>query len=118
MGVKATAYRLKANKTKLYAFAKQYYPNIEPMKKTEFIKYGRSRDYALDFWDGEHYHHIFLSVLAGKARLGDEWTDYDDNDEPVNHWHCHTIGLDELQKFGFVEEMPKSNPNLSNRGTR
>lgn len=39
MGVKATAYRLKANKTKLYAFAKQYYPNIEPMKKTEFIKY-------------------------------------------------------------------------------
>lgn len=105
MGEKATAYRLKANKTKLYAFAKQYYPNIEPMKKTEFIKYDRSRDYALDFWDGEHYHHIFLSVCAGKAHIGDKWTDYDENDEQVERWQCRTIELDELQKFGLVEKV-------------
>lgn len=32
-------YRLTANKTKLYALAKRIYPNIEPMKNTDFIKY-------------------------------------------------------------------------------
>lgn len=28
-----TAYRLNANKSKLYALAKKYYPEIEPMRK-------------------------------------------------------------------------------------
>lgn len=105
MKEKATAYRLKASKTKLYALAKRYYPNIEPMKKTEFIKYYRTRDYALDFWSGEQRHHLFLSVCAGQARLGDRRSEYNENGERVERWECHAIGLDELQKFELVEEV-------------
>lgn len=80
-----TAYRLNVSKTKLYRLAKQYYPEIGPMKAATFIKYPRSRDYALDFKAGEHYHHLFLSVCGGQkgqparpfintanARKGDE----------------------------------------------
>lgn len=37
-----TAYRLNVNKTKLYRLAKQYYPEIGPMKAAAF----RTRPYA------------------------------------------------------------------------
>ena len=84
-------YRLTANKTKLYALAKRIYPNIEPMKNTDFIKYYRVRDYALEFWSGEHFHHLFLSVCGGKARLADRWSTYDENDERTEHWECRAM---------------------------
>ena len=100
-----TAYRLTANKTKLYALAKRLYPCIEPMKNTEFIKYYRARDYALEFWSGSNFHHLFLSVCGGKARLADRWSDYDENDERVEHWECRAIELDELREFGLVGEV-------------
>ena len=47
-------YRLNANKTKFYKLAKKNYPEIGPMKSTRFVKYPRSRDYALDFKIGEY----------------------------------------------------------------
>ena len=65
-----TVYRLNVNKTKFYKLAKDRYPEIGPMKAAEFVKYPRSRDYALDFTVGEYHHHLFLSVVGGKAR----WT--------------------------------------------
>ena len=70
-----TAYRLNVNKTKFYRLAKEKYPEIGPMKAAAFIKYPRSRDYALDFKAGEHYHHLFLSVCGGQARLGEDHKD-------------------------------------------
>ena len=100
-----TAYRLNVNKTKLYRLAKQYYPEIGPMKAAAFIKYPRSRDYALDFKVGEWYHHLFLSVCGGKARLGDEWLAYDDEGERVSRWECHSLTLDELRALDMVEEV-------------
>lgn len=87
-GTTRTAYRIKANKTKLYALARSIYPTIETMKNTEFVKYFRSRDYALDFWSGSHFHHLFLSVCGGKARLGDRWTETDERGETVERWEC------------------------------
>lgn len=104
-GTTRTAYRLKANKTKLYALARSIYPTIETMKNTEFVKYFRSRDYALDFWSGSHFHHLFLSICGGKARLGDRWTETDERGETVERWECRPIELDELREFGLVEEV-------------
>lgn len=98
-----TAYRLNANKTKLYKLAKHYYPEIGPMKQTAFIKYPRSRDYALDFKSGEHYHHLFLSVCGGKARLGDEWHTYNEDGERASGWECHGLTMDELRELGLLE---------------
>lgn len=100
-----TAYRLNVNKTKFYRLAKERYPEIGPMKTTAFIKYPRSRDYALDFKVGECYHHLFLSVCGGKARLGDDCSHYDDGGERVSRWECHALTLDELRAFGMVEEV-------------
>lgn len=64
-----TAYRLNVNKTKLYRLAKQYYPEIGPMKAAAFIKYPRSRDYALDFKVGERYYHLFLAVVKVRRAI-------------------------------------------------
>lgn len=100
-----TAYRLNVNKTKFYRLAKERYPEIGPMKTTAFIKYPRSRDYALDFKVGEYYHHLFLSVCGGKARLGDDCSHYDDEGERVSRWECHYLALDELRAFDMVEEV-------------
>ena len=38
--------RLTANKTKLYTLVADYVDNLPPMRKTEFIKYPRTPDYA------------------------------------------------------------------------
>ena len=85
-----TAYRLNVNKTKFYRLAKEKYPEIGPMKAATFIKYPRSRDYALDFKAGEHYHHLFLSVCGGQARLGDDCSTYDNEcragSVALSHW--------------------------------
>ena len=100
-----TAYRLNVSKTKLYRLAKQYYPEIGPMKAATFIKYPRSRDYALDFKAGEHYHHLFLSVCGGQARLGDDCSTYDNEGERVSRWECRSLTLDELRALDMVEEV-------------
>ena len=74
-----TAYRLNVNKTKFYRLAKEKYPEIGPMKAAAFIKYPRSRDYALDFKVGEYYHHLFLSVCGGKRALTELSRELDNN---------------------------------------
>lgn len=98
-----TAYRLNVNKTKFYKLAKSLFPEIGPMKSATFVKYQRSRDYALDFKSGEYYHHLFLSVSGGKARLGDDWHTYDEDGSRVSCWECHALTLDELRAFDMVE---------------
>lgn len=101
-----TAYCLNVNKTKFYRLAKQYYPEIGPMKSVEFIKYPRSRDYALNFKIDEYHHHLFLSISGGKPLLGDDWFTYDNEGERVSCWECHALTLNELQAFDMVERMP------------
>jgi len=98
-------YRLTANKTKFYNLAKAYFPDIVPRKDVEFIKYARCRDYALNFQAGAYYHHLFLSICHGKARLGDDWSTYDDDGKEVKCWECHVLSLDELRTFGLLEEV-------------
>lgn len=51
--------RLTANKTKLYTLVQKYVDNLPPMRSgTQFIKYPRTPDYALDWitpkWDKAH----------------------------------------------------------------
>ena len=100
-----TAYRLNVNKTKLYRLAKQYYPEIGPMKAAAFIKYPRSRDYALDFKVGERYYHLFLAVVGGKPRLAEDCYIYDDAGKQVSRWEFHYLTLDELRALDMVEEV-------------
>lgn len=102
-----TAYRLNANKSKLYALAKKYYPEIEPMRKTVFIKYPRVRDYALNFNCGNFRHRLFLSVCGGRPTLGDELTQYLDNGDSLTDWNAHTLTLEELREFGILEAVEK-----------
>lgn len=100
-----TAYRLNVNKTKFYKLAKSLFPEIGPMKSATFVKYQRSRDYALDFKSGEYHHHLFLSVSGGKPRLGDDRSTYNDEGERVSRWECRALELDELRAFDMVEEV-------------
>ena len=98
--------RLNANKTKLYNLAKAYFPEIEPRKNTQFVKYNRVREYALDFWVGNYYHHLTLIICGGKALLGDAWTSYEDDGTKTKYWEYNTLSLDELRKFDLLEEVP------------
>lgn len=100
-----TAYRLNVNKTKFYKLAKSLFPEIGPMKAARFVKYPRSRNYALDFKSGEYYHHLFLSVCGGKARLGDDWHTYDEDGSRVSCWECNDLTIDELREFDMIEEV-------------
>ena len=102
------AYYLTANKTKLYALAKHFHPDIEPMRRTRFVKHYRSRSYSLDFRSGEAaYHHMFLSVCGGRPTLGDELTLYLENDERMTDWNATTLTLDECRAYGLLEEVEK-----------
>ncbi len=98
-------YRLTANKSKLYALAKSLHPDITPMKKTEFVKYFRSRSYALDFHrkNDDRYYHLFLSVCGGRPTIGEEITFYDENGERHSDWDARALTPDELRDFGLLE---------------
>jgi len=66
--------RLKANKTSLYKLVSEYVPDLPPMRTgTEFIKYPRTPDYALDWitpeWDTAH---AFFSTCMGRPLLSIE----------------------------------------------
>ena len=98
-------YRLTANKTKFYNLAKKFWPDIEPMRRVEFIKYHRVRDYGLIFRAGDYFHRLFLSCAYANVRLGDDWHTYDDGGERVHGWECHTLTFQELMEAGMLEEV-------------
>lgn len=100
---KTGKYVLNANKTKLYNLAKSYYPNIELMKKTVFIKAFRSHSFWLECYIDGVFHELFLSFGLGEAFLGDKWSSFDDFGESVEHWDCHLLCFDELQKFDLLK---------------
>lgn len=99
------AYRLTANKTRFYKLAKWWFPDICPMRQTSFVKYPRSRDYALDFRSGTYYHHLFLSVCCGRPLLGDQWHTYTEDGKKESGWETVPLKLEQLQELGMLEEV-------------
>jgi hypothetical protein len=99
------AYRLNVNKSKFYALAKRLFPEIEPMKKAEFKKYFRVRDYTLDFWGGYYHHSLFLSVCGGSPVLLDEQYKYDPDGTEVSSRQSYRLKIDELLDLGMLEEV-------------
>lgn len=61
--------RLTANKTKLYTLVADYVDNLPPMRKTEFIKYPRTPDYALEWATEREKGRAFLSACMGRPLL-------------------------------------------------
>jgi hypothetical protein len=102
------AYRLNVNKSKFYALAKRLFPEIEPMKKAEFKKHFRVRDYTLSFWSGSYHHSLFLGVCGGGPAFLDEWYAYDEDGEKVSGWEYVEPKIDELLELGMLEEVEAS----------
>lgn len=63
--------RLKANKTALYKLVADYVDNLPPMRSgTEFIKYPRTPNYALNWITPEwNTAHAFFSTWYGRPSL-------------------------------------------------
>lgn len=101
--------KLTVNKSKFYALAKEYWPDIEPMRRTEFVKFFRVRDYKLTFRAGSYYHDVFLSACFGRGLLADEYSYYEDNGEEIKARETHRLDLDTLRRFGMLEEIPDAN---------
>lgn len=70
--------RLTANKTKLYTLVAHFVDNLPPMRSgTEFIKYPRSPDYALNWITPEwNTAHAFFSTCMGRPLLSIEIRDF------------------------------------------
>lgn len=98
--------RLAATKTKFYALAKEFWPDIEPMRRTEFTKFYRVRDYKLTIKADSYYHEVFLSTCCGRALLADEYSYYEDNGNEVKARETHRLDLNTLRKFDMLEEIP------------
>lgn len=83
--------RLTANKTKLYTLVAHYVDNLPPMRSgTEFIKYPRRTDYALN-WITKEWNtaHAFFSTCMGRPLLSIEIRD-GETGKTVSPNHPHT----------------------------
>ena len=96
--------RLKATKTSLYKLVAEFVPNLPPMRRgTEFIKYPRTPDYALNWitpeWDTAH---AFFSTCMGRPLLK---IDIDEKETGRLVWGAYKyIDLQDLRERGMVEE--------------
>ena len=103
-------YRLTANKTKFYALAKSFWPDIQPMRHCEYIKFFRVRDYALNFKTGtypnECYHHLFLSTCCGRILLSDDWTITAEDCTETKGRKVYPLTPATMQLFGMLEAIP------------
>lgn len=103
--------RLNVNKSKFYALAKTFWPDISPMKQTEFTKAYRSRDYWLIFSTGRFpettYHKVFLMTSCGKVVLCDDWCYCNDDGSNTTGWKTYTLDLETLRNFGLLEIVPE-----------
>lgn len=96
--------RLKATKTSLYKMVSEYVPDLPPVRSgTEFIKYPRTPDYALDWitpeWDTAH---AFFSTCMGRPLLSIEIRDTETN-KTVSR-AVYNLDLRDLRERGMVEE--------------
>lgn len=96
--------RLKATKTSLYKLVAEFVPNLPPMRRgTEFIKYPRTPDYALNWiapeWDTAH---AFFSTCMGRPLLSIEIRD-GETGKTVSRT-THALNPQDLRERGMVEE--------------
>ena len=94
--------RLTANKTKLYTLVADYVDNLPPMRKTEFIKYPRTPDYALEWATEREKGRAFLSACMGRPLLAIEIKD-GETGKTVSRT-THALTLRDLRERGMVEE--------------
>lgn len=95
--------RLTANKTKLYTLVADYVDNLPPMRKTAFIKYPRTPDYALDWITPEwNEAHAFFSACMGRPLLSVEIRD-GETGKTVSR-NVYNLDLQDLRERGMVEE--------------
>ena len=95
--------RLKANKTSLYKLVAEYVADLPPMRTgTEFIKYFRTPDYAME-WITKDWNraHALFSTCMGCPLLSIEVRD--DDGHTVSRV-VHKMDLADLRKRGMVEE--------------
>ena len=94
--------RLTANKTKLNTLVADYVDNLPPMRKTEFIKYPRTPDYALEWATEREKGRAFLSACMGRPLLK---IDIDEKETGrLVRGACKYIDLQDLRERGMVEE--------------
>lgn len=98
--------KLKASKTRLYNLVLAHYPDLPPLRKTEFRKTPRTRSYWLDFNTPEGCRQVYLSAVCGRAVLSVRRYLGDSN------WEYNTktiwIPLDELKKFDLLDKEVKN----------
>lgn len=96
--------RLTANKTKLYTLVAHFVDNLPPMRSgTEFIKYPRSPDYALNWITPEwNTAHAFFSTCMGRPLLSIEIRS-GETGKTVSRT-THTLDLRDLQERRMVEK--------------
>lgn len=96
--------RLKATKTSLYKLVAEFVLNLPPMRSgTEFIKYLRHPDYALN-WITKEWNtaHAFFSTSMGRPLLTVEIKD-GETGKTVSRT-THALTLQDLRERGMVEE--------------
>ena len=96
--------RLKANKTALYKLVADYVDNLPPMRSgTEFIKYPRTPDYALNWITPEwNTAHAFFSTCMGRPLLSIEIRDGETGKTASRT--TYSLTLRDLRERGMVEE--------------
>ena len=96
--------RLKANKTALYKLVADYVDNLPPMRSgTEFIKYSRTPDYALNWITPEwNTANAFFSTCMGHSLLSIEIRDGETGKTASRT--THALNLRDLRERGMVEE--------------
>lgn len=109
--------RLKATKTSLYRLVAEYVDNLPPMRSgTQFIKYPRRPDYAMDWitpeWDTAH---AFFSTCMGRPLLAIEIKD-GETGKTVSRT-THALDLQDLRERGMVEEFTTAAERRRNRRT-
>lgn len=60
---------LKASKTQLYRLVQTHYPDIPPMRQTEFLKALHSRSWWLKFDMPDGHCEVYFSAVMGQAVL-------------------------------------------------
>lgn len=93
--------RLKANKTALYKLVADYVDNLPPMRSgTEFIKYSRTPDYALNWITPEwNTANAFFSTCMGHSLLSIEIRDGETGKTASRTTYCEGCALAEHDAY-------------------
>lgn len=96
--------RLTANKTKLYALVAEYWDGcLPPIRRTQFIKHFRSRDYRLEWTSSDgNPAHAFFSTCMGVPLLAVEVRDSEHR--RTLRRSTYRLELQELRRREMLEE--------------